>query len=63
VLVDGRVAGTWTVTQDDTAATLRITPLRRLKRQDTDAAVDEGARLLALLADGTARQRVEVVPA
>ncbi|HEU4421364.1 MAG TPA: winged helix DNA-binding domain-containing protein [Pilimelia sp.] len=63
VLIDGRVAGTWTVVADDATATLRITSLTRLEPRDTDAMIDEGQRLLALLADSTARQRVEVVAA
>jgi hypothetical protein len=61
VLVDGRVAATWTVMSDEGAATLRITPLARLRRRDTDATVAEGRRLLAFLADGAASRRVEVV--
>ena len=60
VLVDGRVAATWTVVSDDAATTLRIAPLTRLPRRDTDAMVAEGRRLLAFLTDGAARQRVEV---
>jgi hypothetical protein len=61
VLVDGRVAGTWTVVSDDVTATLRITLLIRLKGQDADAMVDEGQRLLALFAGETARRRVEII--
>jgi hypothetical protein len=41
--------------------TLRITLLIPLKRQDSDAMVDEGQRLLVLFTDETARRRVEVV--
>jgi winged helix DNA-binding protein len=61
VLVDGRVAGTWAVATDDVRTTLRITLLIPLKRQDSDAMVDEGQRLLVLFTDETARRRVEVV--
>jgi Winged helix DNA-binding domain len=61
VLVDGRVAGTWTVVPDDARVTLRVTLLIPLKPQDADAMVDEGERLLALLADANARQHVEVI--
>jgi len=60
VLVDGRVAGTWTVVPDDAATTLRVTSLVGLDRPDTDAVVAEGHRLLALFTDDGARHRVEV---
>jgi hypothetical protein len=60
VLVDGRVAATWTVVSDDDAATLRITPLTPLPRAAVEEAVHEGERLLALLAGPAGTQRVEV---
>jgi hypothetical protein len=60
VLVDGRVAGTWTVDTADGTATLRVTALTPLRRQDVDETVDEGERLLSLLADPADRRRVEV---
>lgn len=47
LLVDGRVAGTWTVTVDD-AATLRIAQLRAFTTNERDAIVAEGESLLAL---------------
>jgi Winged helix DNA-binding domain len=60
VLVDGRVGATWTVVSDETTATLRIAPLVRLRRRDTDAMVAEGRRLLAFLAATAKRRPVEV---
>jgi hypothetical protein len=60
VLVDGRVAATWTVATNATTATLRITPLVRLRRRDVDAAVAEGRRLIAFLAATAERRLVEV---
>ncbi|MGB2571735.1 winged helix DNA-binding domain-containing protein [Micromonospora citrea] len=48
LLVDGRVAGTWTVAVDDGAATVRITPLRALTTGERDAVVAEGESLLTL---------------
>jgi len=63
VLVDGRVAATWTVVADDATATLSITLLDQLKRQDADEMVDEGEHLLTLFADETVRRRVDVIAA
>jgi hypothetical protein len=60
VLVDGRVGATWTVVSDETTATLRIAPLVRLRRRDTDAMVAEGRRLLAFLAATAKRRLVEI---
>jgi hypothetical protein len=48
VLVDGRVAATWTV-EDGTVA---VTPLYRLSRADRDAAAEEGRALAVFLSDG-----------
>jgi Winged helix DNA-binding domain len=61
VLVDGRVAATWTVVGDGDAATLRVTPLRRLGRQDRDAVADEGRRLVAFLSDGASTRETEII--
>lgn len=49
VLVDGRVAGTWTV---DAAGALRVTALVPLAAADRAAVVEEGERLLGFLTDG-----------
>ena len=48
VLVDGRVAATWTVD----AGTVAVTPLHRLGRADRDAVTEEGAQLAKFLSDG-----------
>jgi hypothetical protein len=48
VLVDGRVAATWTVTEGE----LRITPLAPLGAPGRAAVVEEGERLMDLLTDG-----------
>jgi hypothetical protein len=56
VLVDGRVAATWTV---DRAATLRIDALSPLRDSDVDAIADEASRLHAFLAADIAARRVE----
>ncbi|MET7404139.1 winged helix DNA-binding domain-containing protein [Streptomyces parvulus] len=48
VLVDGRVAATWTV-EDGTVA---VTPLRRLSRTDRAQVAEEGRALSGFLSDG-----------
>jgi hypothetical protein len=45
VLVDGRVAATWTV--EDTTVT--VTPLRRLSRADRTAVTEQGRELAVFL--------------
>lgn len=56
VLVDGRVAATWT----DEAGTVVVTPLRRFGRADRSAVAEEGRALAGFLSDG-ASHRVRVV--
>ena len=52
VLVDGRVAGTWTSTGDHEAGvTVCVTPLRALTPDERDDVVAEGQRLAVFLAD------------
>ncbi|RBQ18038.1 winged helix DNA-binding domain-containing protein [Spongiactinospora rosea] len=48
VLVDGRVAATWTVKDD----TVTVTPLGDLTRADRDAIADQGRELASFLSDG-----------
>ncbi|MGM1062282.1 winged helix DNA-binding domain-containing protein [Saccharothrix sp. Mg75] len=48
VLVDGRVAATWTTE----AGAVVVTPLRRLSRTDRAAVVEEGRELARFLSDG-----------
>ncbi|OZM82772.1 winged helix DNA-binding domain-containing protein [Pseudonocardia sp. MH-G8] len=57
VLVDGRVAATWTVE----AGAVTVTPLRRLSRTDRTAVAEEGRVLAAFLSDGE-HHRVQVSP-
>lgn len=59
VLVDGRVAATWTVD----AGTVVVAPLRRLSRADRTAVGEEGRELAAFLSDGEHhRVRVGAAP-
>ncbi|MDL5155906.1 winged helix DNA-binding domain-containing protein [Actinomycetospora termitidis] len=48
VLLDGRVAATWTVS----AGVVTVEPLRRFSRQDRSAVAKEGRALATFLADG-----------
>ncbi|MFH9011980.1 winged helix DNA-binding domain-containing protein [Streptomyces sp. NPDC017943] len=50
VLVDGRVAATWTVEAD----TVHVTPLRGLSRAERDAVGEEGSALASFLCGGPA---------
>jgi len=45
ILVDGAVAGTWSVKREKKAATLAITPFAKLARAAKDALAEEGAAL------------------
>ena len=61
-LLDGFVAGTWSIERAVGGATLRLRPLERLSPADEAGLVGEGRGLLALAADGAARQDVVVDP-
>jgi hypothetical protein len=50
VLVDGRVAALWSIERAKGAATLVVTPFRRLTAADRASVADEGTRLLAFTA-------------
>ncbi|MFF3488688.1 winged helix DNA-binding domain-containing protein [Streptomyces sp. NPDC002701] len=52
VLVDGRVAATWTVGKD---GTVTVTPLHGLSRTDRTAVAGEGEALAAFLSEGDSR--------
>jgi hypothetical protein len=54
VLVDGRVAGIWSIERANGAASLAVTPYVRLSAADRDQVAGEGARLLAFAAPGAA---------
>ncbi|OKI09958.1 hypothetical protein A6A06_04880 [Streptomyces sp. CB02923] len=56
VLVDGRVAATWTAAKDGTVA---VAPLRRFSRGERTAVAEEGEALASFLSDGESR-RAEV---
>ncbi|MDT0386629.1 winged helix DNA-binding domain-containing protein [Streptomyces dubilierae] len=59
VLVDGRVAATWTVED----GTVLVTPLRRLTRADRAAVTEEGAALASFLCgDGDGAGQVRIAP-
>ncbi|MEU9571001.1 winged helix DNA-binding domain-containing protein [Streptomyces massasporeus] len=59
VLVDGRVAATWTVETD----TVLITPLRRFSRTDRTSVAEEGRAMASFLSgDGSDRVRIEASP-
>jgi hypothetical protein len=60
VLVDGRVAATWTTDGDIDDLTLRARALRPLRRADRDAVVAEGESLLTFLTDGCGGHRVDI---
>jgi Winged helix DNA-binding domain len=50
VLIDGFVGGRWKVSRQRSAATLLITPLKRLAKGERAAVTEEGVRLLAFAA-------------
>lgn len=58
VLVDGRVAATWTVERADEMPTLHIAPLTPLATAERDAVTEEGERLLTFLISGPHSGRV-----
>ena len=60
VLVDGRVAATWTHAPDGTRAggTVTVTPLRRLTPAERTETTEEATRLAAFLHDGRGRARI-----
>ena len=61
LLVDGRVAGTWTFDRAGDTGTVRVSPLAKLARADREAVAQEGQLLAAFLADGEATPRVELI--
>jgi hypothetical protein len=52
VLVDGFVRGTWKIDRQKGAASLVVELFAPLSKRDRTALADEGARLLAVAADG-----------
>lgn len=58
VLVDGRVAGTWTVDRSGRQPLLLIAPLAPIAKRDRRAVTEEGERLLTFLSNGVRAGRV-----
>ncbi len=59
ILLDGAVAGVWSIERGRTAAALRITPFAPLSAQDRDALAEEGARLLEFAAADAPERKLE----
>ena len=59
-LLDGFVAGTWELTRTDDAATITLRPFSRLARRDRAALLDEGDRVLELVAPRSAKRSVGI---
>ncbi|MFH8612897.1 winged helix DNA-binding domain-containing protein [Streptomyces sp. NPDC018029] len=59
VLVDGRVAATWSVEKEVEKETVLVTPLRPFSRAEHAEVEEEGGALAAFLSDGTS-ERVRV---
>jgi hypothetical protein len=58
ILVDGMVAGTWSVIAKPKEATVTVTPFGRLAKADRVALAEEGERLAAFVAPASRTQRV-----
>ena len=58
ILVDGFVAGTWSVVARPREATLTVTAFKRLARTDLAALTDEGERLVRFVAPDATAHRV-----
>jgi hypothetical protein len=58
ILVDGMVAGTWSVLVKPREATIAVTPFGRLAKADRVALTEEGERLAAFVAPASKAQRV-----
>lgn len=56
VLVDGTVAGTWTLEERGGRVVLAVEPLRQLSAADREAVTDEAARLLGFVAPHSAHE-------
>ncbi|HEX4406776.1 MAG TPA: crosslink repair DNA glycosylase YcaQ family protein, partial [Polyangia bacterium] len=61
-LVDGFVRGTWRITRAKDAATLTLTPVRKLAAAERADVETEGARLLAFMEPDARRRDVRVAP-
>ncbi len=63
VLVDGFLRATFTITRQREQATLLLTLIERLSKEDTAALADEGARRLAFAAADTRAHDIRFVAA
>jgi winged helix DNA-binding protein len=57
-LLDGFVAGTWSIKRDPDGAVLMVDAFKRLAKADRDSLAEEGARLLAFAAPDAGRHGV-----
>jgi len=58
-LLDGFIAGTWRVKREVKAATMNVTPGRRLSKRDKNAVLEEATRLIEFVAaDAASREAV-----
>ena len=62
LLVDGFVRGRWKLVRDKDAAALRIEPFTKLTKREAGDVSEEGERLLAFLAEDTAKRDMEIAP-
>ncbi|SEH01112.1 Winged helix DNA-binding domain-containing protein [Nonomuraea solani] len=62
VLVDGRVAATWTFGTGMGTGTVTVTPLRRLSGADRDAVAEQGLALASFMCDGDGGHDVRIDP-
>lgn len=62
VLLDGTVAGTWTITRRRDSALLTVRPFRRVAGPDRAAIADEGARLLDFTAAEAGTRDLRILP-
>ena len=60
LLVDGRVAGTWTITRAGDTPHVVVAPHRRLTAAERDDVMEEGARLAVFLFDGDPASEVRL---
>jgi hypothetical protein len=61
VLVDGFVRGTWKLTRQRGAITLRIEPFKRLSSKDSAALTREGTRLLDFAAPDASKRDIQLI--
>jgi len=62
-LVDGSVAGIWAMTEDESAARLRVSGFKTLRPADRRALAEEGERLLSFAAGGSSKRSIDFVVA